>query len=63
MYHPTKEQMQRENYLFVKGQYWDLILFYLKQPQTDRVKKNIKDLQDGWNEWEAEDFQLNKNML
>jgi hypothetical protein len=63
MYHPTKEQMRRENYLFVKGQYWDLILFFLKRPQTDHTKKCIEDLQNGWKEWEREDRELNKKVV
>ena len=63
MIHPTQAERRKENFDFVKNAYWDLILFFLKRPQTDHTKKCIEDLQNGWKEWEAEDFQLNKNML
>jgi len=63
MEHPTKKQMREENYLFVKNAYWDLILFFLKRPQTDHTKKCIEDLQNGWKEWEREDCELNKKVV
>ena len=59
----TKKQMREENYLFVKEQYWDLILFFLKRPQTPHTKKCIEDLQNGWKEWEKEEFEEFKSKV
>ena len=32
--------------------WWDLIIFYKKQEQTERVKKIIESLENSWKEFE-----------
>jgi hypothetical protein len=42
----------KDNYDFVKAEYWDLILFFLKRGKKEQADKLLK----GWEEWEKEDY-------
>jgi hypothetical protein len=52
-FHPlSKWQLAQEKYEFTKEAYWDLIMFFLKRPQTEHTKKCIEELQKGWKEFD-----------
>ena len=47
---PTREEQNRENYLFLKEKYLDLILHFTKLKDT----KSVEFLQKSWKEIEAQ---------
>ena len=57
-----QQQLDRENYYFVKKLYWDLIIFFMKREQNDHTKKCIKDLQQGWEEYETYYLNIGANV-
>lgn len=45
-------ELEQINYLLIKKQYWDLIIFFRKQEQNDHTKQCIANLEKGWSEVE-----------
>ena len=46
MYHPTKEETKKSNYIFTKTIYFDLIVFFAKRKKWDIVER----LKTDWEE-------------